>query len=217
MLQAFPSTCSVSPIWCTCLLNLWSAPACNSQSPSSLAFLHFQHLCCVRHVEAPAGECMICSSPQSFASSFSLPCCRQRIHYEGLARSVHACGDHCPFCTQDLVPVLSDPLLAASFEQTFPSISTRPLQILHSILSVSLMACHILLPFFPSVVPTVVDLLISNPWMTAEWNGLPFTLLPKAPRLLGFFNAVRPLLHAGHPCSCHSLVSSVFLFCCYRL
>ena len=59
---------------------------------------------------------MVCSSPQTYASSFSLPCCRQRIHYECLARSVHACGDHCPFCTQDLVPVLSDPLLAASFE-----------------------------------------------------------------------------------------------------
>ena len=59
---------------------------------------------------------MICSSPQTYASSFSLPCCRQRIHYECLARSVHACGDRCSFCTQDLVPVLSDPLLAASFE-----------------------------------------------------------------------------------------------------
>ena len=91
-------------------------PACNSQSLSSLDFLHFQHLCCVRHAEAPAGECMICSSPQSFASSFSLPCCRQRIHYECLARSVHACGHHCLFCTQDLVPVLSDSLPAASFE-----------------------------------------------------------------------------------------------------
>ena len=33
-------------------------PACNSQSPSSWDFIHFQHLCCVRHVEAPAGECM---------------------------------------------------------------------------------------------------------------------------------------------------------------
>ena len=90
-------------------------PACNSQFPSSLDFLR-QHLCCVRHVEAPAGECMICSSPQSFASCFSLPCCRQRIHYECLARSVHSCGDQCPFCTQDLVPVLSYPLLEASFE-----------------------------------------------------------------------------------------------------
>ena len=27
-------------------------PACNSQSPSSLDFLHFQHVCCVHHVEA---------------------------------------------------------------------------------------------------------------------------------------------------------------------
>ena len=81
----------------------------------SLDFFHFQHLCCVRHVEAPAGECMICSSPQSFPSSFGLPCCRQRSHYECLARSVHACGDHCTFCTQDLVPVLSDPFLTASF------------------------------------------------------------------------------------------------------
>ena len=91
-------------------------PVCNAQSPSSMDFLHFQHLCCIHHVEAPAGECMICSGPQSTASSFSVPCCRQRIHYECLARSVHSCGDRYPFCTQDLVAVLSDPLLAASLE-----------------------------------------------------------------------------------------------------
>ena len=59
-------------------------PACNAQSPSSADFLHFQHFCCIHHVEAPAGECMICSGPQSMASSFSVPCCRQRIHYECL-------------------------------------------------------------------------------------------------------------------------------------
>ena len=107
-------------------------PVCNSQSPSSLDFLHFQHLCCVHHMEAPAG--MICSSPQSFASSFSLPCCRQRIHYECLARSVHSCGDHCPFCTQDLVPVLTL-FWQPSNTSTFPSTSTRPLPIPHSTLS----------------------------------------------------------------------------------
>ena len=50
------------------------------------------------------------------ASSLSVSCCRQRMHYECLARSVHSCGDRCPFCTQDLVPVLSDPLVAASLE-----------------------------------------------------------------------------------------------------
>ena len=48
-------------------------PACNSQSPSSLDFFHFQHLCCVRHVEAPAGECMICSSPQTTLLPFLFP------------------------------------------------------------------------------------------------------------------------------------------------
>ena len=84
-------------------------PVCNAQSPSSVDFLHFEHLCCVHHVEASAGECMICSSPQSIASSFNVPCYRQRIHNECLARSVHFCGDRCPLCTQDLVPVLSDP------------------------------------------------------------------------------------------------------------
>ena len=83
----------------------------------------------------------------------------------------------CPSC---LTPFQQPPLSTS----TFPSISTRTMRILHSILSVSLLACHILLPFFPSFAPTIVDLQISNPWMTAEWNGLPFTLLPNAPRLL---------------------------------
>ena len=46
-------------------------PACNAQSPFSMDCLHFQHLCCVHHVEVPAGECMICSSP-SFASSLCI-------------------------------------------------------------------------------------------------------------------------------------------------
>ena len=32
---------------------------------------------------------MICSAPQSMASSFSMPCCRQRIHYDCLARFLH--------------------------------------------------------------------------------------------------------------------------------
>ena len=146
---------------------------------------------------------MICSSPQTFASSFSLHRCRQRIHFECLARSVHACGDHCPFCTQDLVSVLSDPLAAASFEHlNIPIDFTRPLRILRSILSVSQLACHILLPFSPSVAPTVVDLQISNPWMTAEWNGLPFSLLPKAPHLLGFFNG--SVVHAVRPLPCRT-------------
>ena len=134
--------------------------SCNSQSPSSLDFLHYQHLCCVRHVEAPAGECMICSSLQSFASSFSLPCCRQRIHYECLAQSVHACGDHCPCCTRDLVPVLSDPLLAASFEHLdIPIDFNAPLA--NSSLNSVCVPDDMPHPpaIFPHVVPTVVDLL----------------------------------------------------------
>ena len=137
--------------------------ACNSQSPSSLDFLHFQHLCCVRHVEAPAGECMICSSPESFASSFSLPCCRQRIHYECLARSVHACGDHCPFCTQDLVSVLSEPLLAASFEHLDIPIDFNAPPANSSLNSLCVPAdMPHPPPIFSSVVTTVVALLISN-------------------------------------------------------
>ena len=55
--------------------------ACNAQPPSSVDFLHFQHLCCIQHVEVLAGECMIFSVPQSMASFLSVPCCRQRIHY----------------------------------------------------------------------------------------------------------------------------------------
>ena len=73
--------------------------ACNAQSPSSVDFHRFQHLCCVHHVETPAGECMICSAPQSMASSLSVPSCRQRVHHECWTRSVHSCGDRCPFCT----------------------------------------------------------------------------------------------------------------------
>ena len=91
-------------------------PTCNAQSLSSVDVLHFQLLCGIHHVEVPAGECMICSAPQSIASSVCVSCCRQRMYYERLARSVLSCGFRCPFCTQDLVPFLSDPLVAASFE-----------------------------------------------------------------------------------------------------
>ena len=100
--------CSI-PVHLQCIADLVHesviCPVCNAQSPSSLDFLHFQHLCNIHQVEAPVGDCMICSGFQTMAS---LPCCRQSIHYECLARSVHSCGDRCPFCTQDLVPVLSD-------------------------------------------------------------------------------------------------------------
>ena len=85
---------------------------------------------------------------------------------------------------------------------TSPSISTRPLRILHSILSVSLMTCHILFSFSPSVVPTAVDLLISNPWMTVGWNGLPSTHLPKVLPLIGFVNGSVAL--AGRPLPCRT-------------
>ena len=187
-------------------------PACNSQSPSSLEFLHFQHLCCVRNVEAPAGECMVCSSPQTHASSFSLPCCRQRIHYECLARSVHACGDHCPFCTQDLVPVLSDPLLTASFEHLNISIDFNAHPANSSLNS---------LPIFPlccthSCGPPDFEPLDDR---CMEWSPIhPFAQgsssawVPQGLSFMRFFH-----FHSGHPCSSHSLVSSVLFFCGYRL
>ena len=82
----------------------------------SIPFIHGLPPLSAPVLHSPAGECMICSGPQSMVYSFSVPCCRQRIHYECLARSVHSSGDRCPFYTQDLVPVLSDPLLAASLE-----------------------------------------------------------------------------------------------------
>ena len=104
---------------------------------------------------------------------------------ECLARSVHSCGDRSPFCTQDLVPILSDPLVAAS---TFPSTSTRPLRTQRSILSVFLTTCHFRLPFFLFVVTTLVVLLTSNHWTTVGWNGPEFTRLPKVPPLLGSVN-----------------------------
>ena len=53
--------CCSFPIHLQCITDLVHessqseiCPACNSQSPSSLDFIHFQHLCCVHHVEAPA-------------------------------------------------------------------------------------------------------------------------------------------------------------------
>ena len=70
----------------------------------------------VDHVVVPVGECMICSVFQSMVASLNVSCCRQRVHCECLARSVHSCGDWCPSCTQNLVPILSDPLVAASLE-----------------------------------------------------------------------------------------------------
>ena len=86
---------------------------------------------------------MICSSPQYGIFLHCVPRCRQRIHYECLARSVHSCGDHCPFCTQDLVPV---PLLAASLEHLhIPIDFNAPLPIL----SVSLTTCHVPPPISP--------------------------------------------------------------------
>ena len=169
----FPSTCSVSPIWCICLLNLWSAPLQLSVSFLN-GLLHFQHLCCGRHVEAPAAS----GFPLlSLASSFSLPCCRQRIHYECLARSVHACVDHCPFCTQDLVPVLSDPLLAASFEHLdIPSISTRPLQFFTEFFSLCVPDD---MPHPPPILPLCCahscGLLISNDRRMEEVSHSPFS------------------------------------------
>ena len=173
-----------------------SAMTCNSQSPSSLDFLHFQHLCCVHHMEAPAG--MICSSPQSFASSFSVPCCRQRIHYECLARRP------LPFLHTGLRP-RPDPLLAAFEHLDIPIDFNAPLSI-HSTLSVSLNAT---LPFSPSVVPTFVDLLIG-------WNGLPFTLLPKVPLLYGFFNGSVAPASRPRPCRTSLLCpqSRVDALCC---
>ena len=173
-------------------------PACNSQSPSSLGFLHFQHLCCVRQVEAPAGECMVCSSPQTYASSFSLPCCRQRIHYECLARSVHACGDHCPFCTQDLVPVLSDPLLTASFKHLNISIDFNAPPANSSLNSLYVPDG---MPHPPPIFPFCCAHSCGPPDFEPlddrrmEWS--PIHRLPKAPRLLGFLNG--SVLHAVRP------------------
>ena len=105
----------------------------------------------------------------------------------------------CPFCTQDLVPGLSDPLLAASLQHLDIPIDFNALPANSSLnsLSVSLTTCHVPLPFFPSVVPTFVVLPTSTPWMTAGWNGLLFTLLPKVPLLLGFFNL--SVVPAGRP------------------
>ena len=59
-------------------------------------------------------DCTLCAEPQTMANSVALPCCHQRIHYRCLVHSVHACGDGCPFCTRDLLPFLTDPVVATS-------------------------------------------------------------------------------------------------------
>ena len=66
--------CSV-PIHLQCIADLVHkssqsvTPVCNAQSPSFVDFLHFQHLCYVHHLGAPAGECMICSGLQALLPS----------------------------------------------------------------------------------------------------------------------------------------------------
>ena len=89
-------------------------PRCSTQSPASVDFTRFQHLCCVHNVEVPVHDCTLCAEPQTMANSVALPCCHQRIHYWCLVHSVHACGDGCPFCTRDLLPFLTDPFVATS-------------------------------------------------------------------------------------------------------
>ena len=44
-----------------------------------------QHACCVNDIDVPAGECSASAGPQTMASSFSLPCCRRRMHHDCLA------------------------------------------------------------------------------------------------------------------------------------
>ena len=89
-------------------------PRCSTQSPASVDFTRFQHLCCVHNVEVPVRDCTLCAEPQTMANSVALPCCHQRMHYRCLVLSVHACGDGCPFCTRDLLPFLTDPFVATS-------------------------------------------------------------------------------------------------------
>ena len=123
-------------------------PLCNSQSPSSLDFLHFQHLCCV-----PRGgssrrvhdHLLLLSVFPADVNAFTTSAwLGQSTLAETTALSAHKTS--CPSC---LTPFWHPPLNTS----TFPSISTRPLRILHSILSVSLMTCHILLPFHPLLCP----------------------------------------------------------------
>ena len=129
----------------------------NSQSPSSLDFLHFQHLCCVHHMEAPAG--MICSSPQSFASSFSVPCCRQRIHFECLARSVPFLR-RLPFLHTGLRP---HHLLAAFEHLDIPiDFNAPPVNSLYSLVSL-----NVPLPFSPLC---CADICGPPDWM--EWSPI---------------------------------------------
>ena len=109
-------TCSVQP----CYHQLWSLlrwcahGVPHSHRPASVDFTRFQHLCCVHSVEVPMHDCSLCADPQTMGKSVALPCCHQRMHYWCLVHSVHACGDGCPFCTRDLLPFLTDPLVATS-------------------------------------------------------------------------------------------------------
>ena len=195
----FPFTCSVSPIWCICLLNLSSAPPA-ILSPLLPWTSSTSSTCAVsvkwRLLQASAWSVHLLRLtllPSLFPAAVNAFTTNVWLGQSTLAATtaLFAHRTSSPSC---LTPFLQ-PLSSTS---TFPLISTRPLPIPHSILFMCLMACHIHLPSSPSVVPTVVDLQISNLWMTAAWNGLQFTRLPKAPRLLGFLNgsvvhAVRPL------------------------
>ena len=151
----FPSTCSSSPIWCICLLNLWSA-----RLQLSVPFLF----------ELPPLPALVLCSPCGGS-------CR-RVH-DLLQPSIYGIFFQCALLPSThslrmlgsvrLGPSMlvettalsahrtSRPSCLTLFWQppsntsTFPSKSTHPLPILHSTLSVSLTTCHILLPFSPSV------------------------------------------------------------------
>ena len=129
----FPSTCSASPTWCTCFLNLWPVlpathipprPSTSSTFNTSVAFTTWR------------------------------PC--RRVH-DLFSSSMDG------FFPQGALLLSAHSLRRPPLNTSFPLISTPSLQILHSIPSVSLTTCPISLPCSPSVVPTFVVLLISNP------------------------------------------------------
>ena len=113
-------------------------------------------------------DCTLCAEFQTMANSVALPCCHQRIHYRCLVHSVHACGDGCPFCTRDLLPFLTNPVVAThhNLSLTF----SAPHRILWSTPSMD-RTCHLSPTSGLYVASEQVGLPTSHLSTTAGWNG----------------------------------------------
>ena len=208
----------MSPICYICLLNLWSA------APATLSLLLLWTSSTSSTCAVFGGSCrrlhdLFLSS--DFCLFLQSPCCRQRIHCECLARSLFACGDHCPFCTQDLVPVLSAPLLAASSEHLNIPIDFNAPPANSSLNSLCVPAG---MPHPPPVFPLCCAHNCGPPDFEPmddrrmEWSPIhPSAQGSSSAWVLQWVcRSCGSSTSAGHPCSSH-ILSSVFFLCCNRV